>query len=166
MKGVLKMHGQLICEDIKPIFWMSGEFDVLELSAPTPPVGQPEGNPTSIIQLTQDWGVRVRWQTHGDLNYVLCLQWEICILLEKWGPEEFGFPPGVGCSGLIRNVQQPHAYETIIKIPKRCEGLKPGNYELAVAVQSFTIDVPPKPGPLSCFGKAAPSMLRFWEPGK
>lgn len=157
------MHGQLLCEDIKPLFWMHGEFEVLELSAPSPPVGG--YNPTSIIQLSQDWGVRVKWSTHGDLNYVLCIQWEICILLEKWGPEEFGFPPGIGCSELIKSKQQPYEYDITIKIPKRCEGLTPGNYELAIAIQSFTVDVPPKPGPLSCYGKAH-KMLRFWEPGQ
>ena len=63
MKGVLKMHGTLICEDIKPAFWMEGEFWVEELTPPKAGTGDPEVNPTSIIQLDQDWQVRVKWNS-------------------------------------------------------------------------------------------------------
>ena len=133
------MKSAINFEELLPWFGVSGYGEAVEQM---PPGGQQNG----IIRTDQSWYVRCGFSTTGALNYIMCGDWKIEVLFEKYGKEEFELP---NSKTTVPCVAQPYNYYAEIMIPANV--VPPGVYDVVT-----TIDFVGKsghPGPITGFCK-------------
>ncbi len=138
-------------EELLPFFSLNGTCEVFEH---TPPGGPP----TQIIRTDQAWDVLFKWTTTGSLNYIMCGNWHLCVLLEEMGCGEFCLDPAY-CRINVPFVSSPNSYSYRLHIP--AGKVKPGVYKL---VATITMVGPGGiPGPIAGFCDG--EMLQFYAGG-
>jgi hypothetical protein len=132
----------MICETHLPEFGIQGECTLWE--------NIPD-NPTNIIRTNETWGVKFKWTTKGNLNYIICGHWHLNCFLEKWGPGEADELPG-GKEPCVQ--ENPHTYKHVLTFKPQPEG----NYKISARLKLHGItDIP---GPLICMAEGP--MLDFY----
>ncbi|MEM6632333.1 MAG: hypothetical protein AAF694_21855 [Bacteroidota bacterium] len=140
----------LIFEELVP-----AHFDVsdgtVELFEGASTGGFPEGPPRRIIQTDQPWEVRFTWTNSGLLVPFIQGVWHLEILLEQIGPNEFGFPAGLGKATVPFQSVNPTTYSQTIQIPQNI--VPEGIYRLTACI-TFTSPAPASvPGPIAAFAE-------------
>jgi len=144
-------------EELLPFFQIqNGNVEIFEGPSTG---GFPGGPPINAIQTDQDWGVEIKWQTTGLLNFIIAGTWRLQLFLEQMGGGEFSIPNVYGVATQTF-VSSPHLYSVTMNVPK---GIVPkGTYKL-VFQMTFTGPAPAtKPGPIACFAEY-PKLLEFYE---
>ena len=101
-------------EEILPLFSVApSENTVFEGPAPVP---FPDATPVPVtsIRIDQQWGVRFKWETQGNLNWLMAGTWELTVYLERMGGGEFNLPGG---TKNIAFVSAPNTYTEDLTFP-------------------------------------------------
>lgn len=116
--------------------------------------------PSNLIRVDQDWGVHMRWTTHGELAPILDGIWNIQILLEAIGVPEYELPAEYRLQKIPFDQHLYHAYDITINIPK---GVVPvGVYKLVV-VATLVGKTTGVPAPVAGFSEGP--LLNVYDPG-
>lgn len=116
--------------------------------------------PSSLIRKDQDWGVRLRWTTHGELAPILDAMWHIQILLDPLGVANYELPEQYRLVRVAFDQHTLHEYDITAKIPK---GIVPlGTYKLVV-VMTLKGKTTGVPAPVAGFAEGP--ILNFFDPG-
>lgn len=116
--------------------------------------------PSNLIRIDQDWGVHMKWTTHGELAPILDGIWNIKILTEAMGVAEYELPPQYRERKVPFDQHIFHEYDIMMDIPK---GIIPvGIYKLVVVV-TLTGKTTGVPAPVAGFSEGP--LLNVFDPG-
>lgn len=132
----------MICEELLPLFGISGKCTLFETTPDTP---------TNIIRSNESWGVKFEWNTAGPLNFIMAGTWKLECFLEKMGPTEAPSLP----SQTTPIVSAPNAYNKTLTFP----GMAAGVYKLVAVLNAKGPGG--VPGPISCMAEGP--MVQFYD---
>jgi hypothetical protein len=119
-------------------------------------------NPTTIISVDQDWGVRIRWDLKGSLAPFICGEWCLHLRLESMGPGRellFSLPRRIPLNPCGRG-----SYYVDFRIKRGM--IKPHHcsipYKPVVTLTYYTVCH--KPGPIAGFVELP--IIQFYDPGR
>ncbi len=146
----------LIKEEILPYFGFRGNVHLYEGPSTD---DFPAAPPVDIIQTDQSFHVLFRWNTKGNLNYIMCGKWKCRIFLELMGGKEFTLDPAYAI-GETDFVASPSKYSCRINVPGG--QVKAGVYRV---VATLTLEGETGvPAPVAAFADLG--LVQFYEDGK
>jgi hypothetical protein len=123
-------------EELLPFFGLNGDAVVSE-SAPI-------NGPSNIVRTSESWFVKFDWTTIGPLNYIMCGNWHLKVLLEEMGVGEFDLQDK---EAVVHFVSAPHTYTQTLTFPPH--SVRAGLYRVTVII---TMTGPGgAPGPIAGF---------------
>lgn len=133
-------------EELLPFFSLHGDASISE-QAPV------EGK-TNIVRTTEGWQVKVDWNTHGPLNFLMAGTWNIAVHLEQLGCGEFCLGANTATEPFV---SAPNAYSKTLLFG--AGSVPAGMYRASVVI---TMNGPTNvPGPIA--GHEDLGVIQFYD---